>query len=201
MEKKKVLVIGNKQHGLKLDKVIDSFDVVHRCNLAWMGKGNGTVFGKLAMCNHVYQNFVKTQNSKQEIIGLYSTDYTNEYLSEWYDFFQENKDRFEEIYYQNENNWSQWNSMLEEYGCPHRFSKMASTGYSTIFKSLTDGSNEVHISGFSLDKNELRASVGVLDSVTENENAGGRWHSFSDEILILNWLHKNKKINASLCML
>ena len=36
---------------------------------------------------------------------------------------------------------------------------------------------------------------------TNTENSGGGCHSFSDEIEIVRWLHQNKKIDASLCLL
>lgn len=195
----RILVIGNKQCDVNLDHIIDSFDIIYRCNLAWPGKNNGAKFGKLAMCCHVYDNFIRNPKSKHQILNIYSTDYTSEYLNAWYDFFQENRDKFDEIYHQDEHKWGKWNNMLESYNSPYKFSRMATTGYSTIFEAMVDSSNEVHVAGFTLDKDELRASMGVLDSITKKENDGGGVHSFGDEINILNWLHTNKKVDATLC--
>ena len=202
MTRQKVLILGNKHYyNIKLDNIIDSFDVIYRCNLARPGENNGTKFGKLAMCGHVYQNFVLKPLSKEQAVDLYKTDYIDTFVSDWYDFFQENKENFDEIFHQDEHNWGEWNRMLEEYGSPNRFSKMATTGYSTIFRNLAEGDNKVYVSGFTLCNNEVRKTVGVNDTTLEKENQGGGCHSFSDEIKILNWLHNNKKVDASLCML
>ena len=201
MKKQKVLIIGNKQyHNFKLNDILDSFDVIYRCNLAFVGKNNGTKFGKLAMCGHTYHHFVKHSTAKEEIMKIYSGEYDARYLSEWYDFFQANKENFDDIFHQDENNWGQWNSMLESYGSPHRFSKMATTGYSVLFSNLANSDNEVYLSCFTFLDNEIRKSTGVTDERTKIDNQGD-CHSFSNETEILNWLHKNKKIDASLCML
>ena len=202
MKDKKVLIIGNKPYyNFKLNDIIDSFDVIYRCNLTWPGKNNGTKFGKLAMCQHVYNNFVGNPASKEQIIEIYKGEYDITYLSNWYDFFQENKENFDEMFHQNEYKWGEWNNMLAEYGSPHRFSKMATTGYSVIFRNLAEGNNKVYVAAFSLSTDEARRTVGVTDATVEKENLGGGCHSFSDELKILNWLHRNEKVDASLCML
>ena len=152
------------------------------------------------MCGHIYHNFIVQRASKEHILKKY-TEYDPVYLSDWYDYFQANKENFEEIFHQNEHNWAQWNKMLEEYGSPHKFSKMATTGYSIIFRNLSNPDNEVYVSCFTLCDNETRKTMGVRGEIVEKENQGGGCHSFSDEIKILNWLHNNKKIDASLCML
>ena len=202
MKDKKVLILGNKPYdNFKFNDIIDSFDIIYRFNLAWPGKNNGTKFGKLAMCGHVYQNFVGNPVSKERIIEIYKGEYDLTYLSDWYDFFQVNKGNFDEIFHQNEHNWGEWNRMLEKYGSPHKFSKMASTGYSTLFRNLSNDNNEVYISGFTLCDDEIRESIGDGDGTALARNQEGGCHSASDEKSILAWLHNNKKIDASLCML
>ena len=202
MSKQKVLVLGNKPYyNLNLSSVIDSFDVVYRFNLARPGQNNGTKFGRLAMCSHVYQNFVNNPISKEHIINIYQSDYTAEFVNDWYDFFQENKEKFDDIFHQNEYKWQQWNSMLEDYGSPHRFSKMATTGYSTIFSNLQEGNENIYVSGFTLCDKEIRQTIGEEDDFALAKNQGRGCHSFSDERDILAWLHNNNKIDASLCML
>ena len=198
---KKVLIIGNKQyHNFKLDDILDTFDVIYRFNLAWPNKNNGTKFGKLAMCGHIYHNFIANPVSKEQIIEIYKDEYDIAYLGDWYDFFQENKENFDEIFHQNEHNWAQWNQMLEEYGSPHRFPKMTTTGYSTIFRNLSNPENEIYVSCFTLCDNETRESIGDSDGIVALRNQAG-CHSASDETSILAWLHNSKKVDASLCML
>jgi hypothetical protein len=205
MKDKKVLILGNKHYyNFKLNDIIDSFDVIYRFNLTFPGKNNGTKFGKLAMCGHVYDRFVKNPISKEQIIQKYKHDYDISYLSEWYDFFQENKENFDEIFHQNEHNWQSLNRTLEEYGSPHRFSYMASTGYSVIFRNLADSNNKVYVSGFTLCDDELRESAGDANGIAierSQYNPPKSHHSCSEESRILAWLHNNKKVDASLCML
>ena len=197
-----ILILGNKHYyNFKLDDTIDSFDVIYRFNLARPNTNNGTKFGKLAMCGHVYQNFVSRSLSKERMIEKYQSSYTAEFVSEYYDFFEENKEKFEEIFHQNEHNWHQWNAILKEYDSPHRFSKMATTGYSTIFRNLQEGNENIYVSGFTLCDKEIRQSIGEEDDFTLSKNQGAGFHSYSDERNILAWLHNNKKIDASLCML
>jgi len=202
MKKQKVLIIGNKQyHNFQLNDILDKFDIIYRCNLAFVGKNNGTKFGKLAMCGHIYHHFVKHSTDKEEIMKIYSEEYDATYLSDWYDFFQTNKENFDEIFHQNEQNWGRWNNMLSEYGSPHRFSKMATTGYSTIFRNLQEGNENIYVSGFTLCDKEIRKTIGEEDDFALSKNQGAGCHSYSDERNILAWLHNNKKIDASLCML
>jgi hypothetical protein len=152
------------------------------------------------MCQHVYHNFVKAPITKEKVIQIYGSETETAFLNDWYDFFQVNKENFDEIYHQNEHNWGDWNNMLEKYGCPHRFSKMTSSGYSVIFRKLAEGS-EIYVSGFTLRNDEIRKSMGETDQIAIAKHHGGGSHSFSDEKRILAWLHNNKKIDASLCML
>ena len=202
MTRQKILILGNKPYyNVKLNNIIDSFDVIYRFNLARPGENNGTKFGKLAMCQHVYNNFVRDSISKKQIIDIYESDYSATFVSDWYDFFQENKNNFDEIFHQNEHKWGQWNRMLEQYESPHRFSKMATTGYSTIFRKLAGGNNQIYVSGFTLCDNEIRKTIGEEEEFSLEKNQGYGCHSFSDERDILAWLHNNKKIDASLCML
>ena len=202
MIKQKTLILGNKHYNnAKLNNIIDSFDVIYRFNLARPGENNGTKFGNLAMCGHVYNNFVRSPISKSQIIDKYKSDYSITFVNDWYDFFQKNKENFDKIFHQNEHNWGQWNRMLEEYGSPYRFSKMATTGYSTIFRKLAGGNNQIYVSGFTLCDNEIRKTIGEEDNFALAKNQGHGCHSFSDERNILAWLHNNKKIDASLCML
>ena len=202
MIKQKTLILGNKHYNnAKLNNIIDSFDVIYRFNLARPRENNGTKFGNLAMCGHVYNNFVRNPISKNQIIDKYKSDYSITFVSDWYDFFQKNKENFDKIFHQNEHNWGQWNRMLEESGSPHRFSKMATTGYSTIFRKLAGGNNQIYVSGFTLCDNEIRKTIGEEEEFSLEKNQGYGCHSFSDERDILAWLHNNKKIDASLCML
>ena len=199
--RKKVLVIGSKPYSnFKLNKIADSFDIIYRCNLAWPGRNNGTKFGRLVMSSPIYPNFVAGKVlSKERVLEVYSNGYHREYLSDWYDFFQLNKTKFEEILYVPIGEGVAFNATLKSYGCPHRFTKLPRTGYITIFNALKNPFNEVYVMSFSLAGDEYRISTGLTEEASRSEGEG--CHSMSDEINILTWLHNNKKVDASLCML
>ncbi len=200
----KILILGNKPYkNFKLNSIIDSFDIIYRFNMTIVGKNNGTKFGKLAVCNHVYSNFVDNFVSRDEMISLYGKEMETSYLDEWYDFFQQNKKNFEDIYYQSEHCSTEWNNMLSEYGSPYKFSKMASTGHSTIFTNLREKNNEIYIACFTLCPNEIRKTLGELDDFAQEKNEEKilTCHSFTEESRILAWLHNNNKVDASLCMI
>tara|TARA_R110000824_G_scaffold401682_1_gene613579 strand:- start:3773 stop:4480 length:708 start_codon:yes stop_codon:yes gene_type:complete len=196
---KRVLILGNKPYyNLNLNKIIDSFDVIHRFNMCLPGQNNGTKFGNLGMCGHMYQNFVRRPLSKKQIIKTYSSDMSPIFLSCWYDFFQENKEKFDSIY--REIVWRGSNGLLRKFGSPHRFSKLLSVGHSAVMRSWA-ASNDTYVCGFTLCDNEIRKTMGEEDEFALVKNQGHGYHSFSDERDILAWLHNNKKIDASLCML
>mgnify|MGYP003155614121 FL=1 len=123
-----------------------------------------------------------------------------QFLENWYDFFQLNKHKFDKIFYENNYNSATCNSKLQKYGCPHRFSKMVSSGYSIIFKNLHE-LKKIYVSGFTLCSNEFRKTSGEKDEYAAVKNKGDGYHSFLDENKILAWLHNNNKLDASLCML
>ena len=82
MADKNILILGNKHyHNFKLDNIIDSFDVVYRFNLACPGKNSGTKFGILAMCGHIYENFIARPKNKERTISTYENDYDTSFLS------------------------------------------------------------------------------------------------------------------------
>ena len=200
---KRVLILGNKPYcNLNLSNVIDSFDVIHRFNFARPGKNNGTKFGNLGMCGHMYQNFVRRPLSKKQIIKTYSSDVSPIFLSCWYDFFQENKKKFDSICHAK--SWQRSNGLLKRFGSPHRFSKLLSVGHAAVMRSWA-ASNDTYVCGFTLCDDEVRTTMGETDEFAKEKNIRSDLrkycHSFSEERKILAWLHNNKKIDASLCML
>lgn len=191
MADQNILILGNKHYeNLNLDAIVDSFDIIYRFNLAYPGKNNGEKFGKLAMCCHVYQNLVLKPLNKEQIVEKYKDDYSAEFVAGWYDFFQQNKENFDEIFWQNEHNWPEWNKMLERYGSPHRFSKMASTGYSVIFRLLKDGFSK---------KSKTREQFRVMDCgynrpISHNMNES----SSSNKIYITGFTLCDKEIRQTI---
>jgi len=202
MSNDSIIIVGNKPSvNLNLDRVLDSFNDIYRFNLCVVGKNNGTKFGKLAMCCHIYRNYMEKQYSIDQTLRTYGSELEETFLREWYDFFHINKNKYKKIYYQ-PNKMHEWNNMLNTYGCSYRFSRSARTGYSTIFENLKKD-NKIYVTGFTLIDDEIQKTMGEINSFAEAKNKGlvKRHHNFVEESKILAWLHNNGKIDASLCML
>lgn len=200
MKKQKVIIVGNKQYNnFNFNNIVDSFDIIYRFNCARPDRNTGMKFGKLAMCSHMYENLTKKPFDKELIMRVYGSEMEFDFLNDWCDWFQKNIENFDEIFYERIDTHS-LNKTLEGYSCPHRFSKMASTGFSIIFKNLLLG-NKICVIGFSLNEQEIRKTQGEIDEFAKSKNLVDSCHSFSEERDILAWLHNNKKIDASLCMI
>ena len=185
-----VLVIGNKPyHKIPMSGLIDSFSYNVRCNMSLPNKNNGTKTFSLGLCNHLYDNLIKSPISIREFKKIYHS-YKTTSIDEFFQKFD--KKIYENIYFAKHNK-DKSNSLLRSYGSPYRFSKQPRTGFTIVFDNLMNG-NDVYVFGFSI-KNEERISY-YVESEFESPV-----HEMKDEINILRWLHKNNKIDATLCML
>lgn len=188
----KTLIVGNKNYkNLDIGVVIDSFDSIKRCNMSLpMGK-NGTKFGSLGLCCHLYTNLIVNPITKNEFYKKYHM-----YKEKEIDIFFENFDisKFNSCYYE-QSDISFSNSFLSAIGCPHRFAKQPRTGYASIIDSLTK-KNQVVVCGFTIVKEETRDSWYVKENMGDSE-----CHDSASEIEVLRWLHANNIVDASLCLL
>ena len=192
-----IIIIGNKPFSsLALDPVIDSFDRNCRCNLGIPYKNNGTKFNLLYLCSHLYNTLVCRAVSKQVFIN--DPGYLPVYKKNHMDFFYDNWDKYApplvKLADNGRPNTLRFNQFLNKLGCPFTFSKLPRTGYVAIFDFLSKG-YEVFVSHCSIIQ-EDRVSHYVKEGNYESD-----CHSKREELLILEWLHKNNHIDASLCLL
>ena len=89
-----------------------------------------------------------------------------------------------------------FNCILKLLKCPFHFSKMPRTGYTVIFLAILRR-KFCFISNFTISRSEIRDSYYIKKNQGDNMDL----HSTLDEINILNWLHANEIIDASLCLL
>ena len=188
----KTLIVGNKNYkNLDIGVVIDSFDSIKRCNMSLpMGK-NGTKFGSLGLCCHLYRNLITNPISKKEFYKQYHM-----YKKEEIDIFFENFDisKFSNCYYER-SDISFANYFLSSIGCPHKFHKQPRTGYVSIINSLAE-KHQVVVCGFTIVKEETRDSWYVKENMGDTD-----CHDSASEIEVLRWLHANNIVDASLCLL
>lgn len=188
----KTLIVGNKNYkNLDIGVVIDSFDSIKRCNMSLpMGK-NGTKFGSLGLCCHLYDNLVRNPISKDKFCREYP-EYKEEEICNFFQKFDVSK--FSSCYYEH-SDISFSNFFLSEIGCPHKFAKQPRTGYASIIDSLTK-KEQVVVCGFTILKQETRDSWYVKENMGDSE-----YHDSTSEIEVLRWLHANDIVDASLCLL
>ena len=155
-----------------------------------MGK-NGTKFGSLGLCCHLYRNLITNPISKKEFYKQYHM-----YKKEEIDIFFENFDisKFSNCYYER-SDISFANYFLSSIGCPHKFHKQPRTGYVSIINSLAE-KHQVVVCGFTIVKEETRDSWYVKENMGDTD-----CHDSASEIEVLRWLHANNIVDASLCLL
>ena len=197
MEKKEVLIIGNKPYvNFRFDNIIDKFDTNIRCNFGLPHNNNGTKYDKLALSSHGYSNLISRPLARDAFVKLYGRSYEEDFLGYYYDsFVKDHRQKYKEIFHANFRT-AKYNDMLSRFGCPHRFSKIPRTGMTLIFENLLK-QNKVFIVFFSLSYDKVRISRDVKETYHGNETV----HSIENETNILMWMHKEGVLDATLCML
>lgn len=193
VQKTNTIVIGNKPFKkIILSDILDSFEDICRCNMSLPNKNNGTKYGTLGLCIHLYDNLIKNKLPKQKFIDFYKTEYREEEIIKFIDNFDPKK--FNRVYYAMDR-VNLYNNLLSNLGCPYKFTLQPRTGYTIMFENLLSGKN-VFISNFSI-VDEDRVSYYLKESTGYESEC----HSKTDELNIVKWLHNNDKIDATLCML
>lgn len=191
------IIIGNKGYvNLNLNEILDNFEDINRCNLGLPNNNNGTKHGKLWLCNHLYINLIRNKDLLIEFKEKYRQTHLISEIEAFYENFNE-KDFLKINYaYVGKPGKILFNLILKMLRCPFYFSKTPRTGYTVIFLAILRRKN-IFVSNFTISRSEIRDSFYVKKNHAENST----YHSSQDEINILNWLHENKVIDASLCLL
>jgi hypothetical protein len=195
MKNKATLVIGSKPYlNISLNGLIDGFEHNYRCNFSLPDNNNGTKCDNLGLCNHLYENLIIKKLSKNAFIKIYGEEYLSDYIDYFFENFEKYKSQYSHIFHAKFRP-TRHNVMLKSLGCPHYFSAIPRTGYTIMCENLLQG-NKVVISNFSI-YDEIRVSHYVKEDYYDT----GVHHNAQDELKILRWLHKHKKIDATLCFL
>jgi hypothetical protein len=196
------LVIGNKPYyNFSLSPILDKFKHNIRCNFAVPGNNNGNVYDQLALCNHLYENFVHNPASLEKIIDIYDAEYDLDYIQETYTPFLDNMSKYGNVFHADHNNGAPQNKILQKLDSPYRFSKIPRAGLVVVL-DLIDQGKEVFVTNFSI-TDEVRHSYCLKEGFAEENyiNGGSICHSLHEELDILRWLHTSGHIDASLCLL
>ena len=193
------IIIGNKPYkNLQVNKLLDSFAGNVRCNMGIPKENNGSVKDELAVCSHIFDNFVKQKSSWDTVVKVYREEYKEDYLKYFYENFSIEDYNF--VWYADASDVSErYNSFLARKKCPYRFTKQPRTGFVCVLEKVLSRSSPF-VFGFSLTE-ETRRTYYVNDFVFQKEDENKSCHSKQDEVKILRWLHEKKFIDATLCML
>ncbi|MDG1950359.1 MAG: hypothetical protein P8J32_06135 [bacterium] len=188
----KTVIIGNKPYqNLDMSPVIDSVDENVRCNMTTVGRNNGTKYGSLALCNHLFRYLVNEPQSEDDFWKLYQHAYKEEEVRTFHRNYDGSK--FTSVFYASPS--SALNSYLASVGCPHRFTKQPRTGYVTMIQEAIKG-KKVYVTQFTVDPTETRETYYVQSHHFESAT-----HSKNDEMKVIKWLHENGHVDASMCLL
>ena len=190
---KRILIIGGKEIPVSIKPLIESYEYVCRINTnlyEWNDKQKNILF----VNNHVNANLVKGDRTPEELINANYWFSKKERINN----FREKAKREDVKIIQQMDDWTsnfcdKSNKILEIIKCPYRFVKQPRCGYQAILYFILN-EFEVDVCGFSF-KNENNKSRYTGEKTVSD------CHDTKLELEVLYWLHENKKINATLCML
>jgi len=204
----KLVIIGNKPYyNLRLNSILDSFDRNVRCNMSMPNINNGTKCDGWAMCDHVYDNIVRNPLTEEGLVNRYKTNYDVDKVREFYRNKPPTTDYsfFLEPHSMDVFRHRNWNIILEQLGCPYKFTKDPRMGYLVMLWAL-QRDTKIYLSNWSI-TDEVRVTYYIkphqpsarhLKTPTPYEVPG---HDAKSEVAILRWLHEHNHVDASLCLL
>lgn len=190
---KRILIIGGKEIPVNIKPLIESYEYVCRINTnlyEWNDKQKNILF----VNTHVNTNLVKGDRTPEELINTNYWFLKKERINN----FRKKTKREDVKIIQQMDDWTsnfcdKSNKILEIIKCPYRFVKQPRCGYQAILYFILSGYT-VDVCGFSF-KNENNKSRYTGEKTVSD------CHDTKLELKVLYWLHENKKINATLCML
>lgn len=193
-----ILIIGNKKYEkLNINKILDSYKNNYRFNFSIPNKNNGTKYNKLVLNNHVFK-FVKTNIKTYKNIYCKELNISEKYIEEFFSILKNYN-----IIEKQSNNWKIFNDFLKSVNCPYYFSHLPRVGHIKIMELIMERKKPI-IFGFSLnnfynDKHLYNNNLMYGDAKKNNIERTGHNHEIEEKIL--KWLHENKYIDATLCLL
>lgn len=197
MKKKEIIIVGNKpNNNLNLGVLIDGFLENHRCNFGFARTNNsGEKKSKLGLCSHMYINLIKNKLSLNALVEEYKTYFEVDFIKTVYNNF--NQKDFKKIYLVKSNRLTRffYNILLFIIGCEFYFKKLPRTGMVIILHQILK-SRHIYVSNFSV--NYLPRKSFYIKNTKDFDSIH---HDNISEVKILRWLHLNKYIDLTFCLL
>jgi hypothetical protein len=175
---------------INVENLIYKFDEVYRCNI-------NTEFTKdyskdiYLQNGHVFNNFNKNKLNIKSICDFYYKGgclLKKEKLNQIINIFENKKFKRTICISPNSNN-----NILKKINCPIHLKKQPRIGLESIFLNLKNN-NTITLIGFELIKSDRCSS-------TYRESRKSVCHDISNETEIIFWLHNNKYVDITFCMI
>jgi len=210
--KKSILFIGSKPYNKAgITDMLDSITKnTVRHNMALPDRNNGSHCDKLYLCNHLYLNVMQKKLCETNMLAVYGNEYRKDSIFDFVTNFDKNKytkiellDGTNKIYATKINEFL----MLVSNNTAPKLTKQIRTGMLSLLlaiiqykKEIENGDVEILVHGYSI-TDEVRLSSYVKEEVCKTIQKTNRIHKSSEEVEVLCWLHNNKYIDVTLCML
>ena len=144
------------------------------------------------------------------MLNVYSNEYKRDNIIDFVTYFDKSKYTTIELLDGTNNQYrekiNKFLDSLSKNTAP-KFSKQIRTGMLSLLltlmkeiKSVESGKTELLVFGYSI-KNEVRMSSYVQEEICKLVHETSRYHDTDEELSVLRWLHDNKYIDVTLCML
>ena len=205
------LIIGNYPYkNINFDNILNNFKENVRCNYFNINTNNGNKGGEISCCIFIFEDLKKTfdfkTNERKQSFDCFFKKYkkTGEYIEEQFKVFYAifNAPLFHKIYdIRTLLTVESANEYLKKIKCPFMCTCFPRVGFLTIIYKLVNNETPI-ISHFTITNNEKRISAFTFTRASEHlDNTGCHKGSKTNELNIMRWLHKNKHIDLTLCML
>jgi len=194
-----ILLIGNKQYlNLNIDVLLDGFEENYRFNCCIPNNNNGTKYDKIVLNNHIFKNCMKHDIDYIKNTYCKKFDVSENYIENFYNCLN----RYNSIECQS-NSWKYFNIFLESKKCPYKFTHLPRIGYIKMMEMIIQNKKPIlfgwTVKDFFNEKHLYNKNLFYGDLTKNNIERTGHNHDIEEKIL--SWLHKNKFIDMSLCLL
>ena len=183
-----MIIVGGKFGRINLNRLIDSFDRIVRCNMALPNGYNGENTDIIYLNNHLYINVFKNRKTDDELFSLYP--HTDKIFLEKLSMLTKKIHVLEMM----ETNNKKSNKILKKLNI-EGFSGQPRCGIQAVLYCISKKETSIFLSGFSItDDNDNTAFYNNIKSIYEK-------HKPDEEFRVIKQLHEKGIIDATFCLL
>ena len=189
-----MILIGSKPYKLKLDNIIDNFQILVRFNMSTSNNNNGKKEPTYQIINCHINEYIRNLNL-DEFIKKYVHLVDKEQIIL---FFNKFKNNYDKLKYISNNGTDLMKNILKQLNINININHQLRAGFGIIAENIINNIGS-YLIGYSINKNKLdinEKSYYITQSIVTSH-----CHNLNVEIEILQELHKKNIIDCSLCLL